>query len=39
MTLRAGDLIAVDTSVGVGVMKDPVNHGDGGQRRHRRTHQ
>ncbi|WP_283813962.1 hypothetical protein [Bradyrhizobium japonicum] len=25
MTLRAGDLIAVDTSVGVGVMKDPVN--------------
>ncbi|MGY2934640.1 2-keto-4-pentenoate hydratase/2-oxohepta-3-ene-1,7-dioic acid hydratase in catechol pathway [Bradyrhizobium sp. GM6.1] len=39
MTLLPGDLIAVGTSVGVGVMKEPVEHCDRRDRRHRRADQ
>ena len=39
MTLLPGDLICCGTSVGVGVMKEPVNTVSVVDRRHRRTDQ
>jgi hypothetical protein len=39
MALLPGELIACGTSVGIGIMKEAVNTGDGGDRRHWRTDQ